>query len=82
MRTWIEAVLQNPRELFVRVISDAKKTGVELPPAPDFGKPRTSRDRLFDATFVEVYQGDPSTFSGASDDHEVLTAAKELDIIG
>lgn len=77
----VEAILKNPREVFLRMISDAKKKGEEFPPPPDFGKPTTPRDRLLDATFIEVYQGNPSTFSGASDDEEVLAAAKELGII-
>lgn len=75
-------ILKNPREVFLRFISDARKKGESLPPEPGFGTPATSRDTLLDVTIVDVYHNPQSAFSGASDDDIVVEAAKDAGIIG
>lgn len=77
----LSEILENPREVFLRFISDAIKKGETLPPEPDFGAPATPRNRLLDATFTDVYHNPQSVFSGASDDHVVVEAARDAGII-
>lgn len=74
-------ILKNPREVFIRFISAARKSNEELPPEPDFGRATTSRDRLTDTIIKDVYNNPNSVFSGASDDRIVVNAAKETGII-
>lgn len=78
----IPDILKNPREVFVRFISTARKSGAELPPEPNFGAPTTPRDSLTDTTIRDVYHNPNSVFSGASDDTIVVEAAREAGIIG
>lgn len=75
-----EALLGNPREVYVRVVSAQRKAGKPTPPVADFGPPKDSRDRLLDATIADA-QRPESAFSGASDAAEVLSAAEEAGIL-
>ena len=77
----IPDILQSPREVFLRFVSNARKNGDPLPPEPNFGTPTTPRDALLDATFIDVYRNPKSAFSGASDDHIVVEAARDAGII-